>query len=194
VNDHSPSHNADDNKAAWNLMRLTAQTFAHTVEPILHVGMGHRYFGFKTVLVFFFTGMFASIWPTHDPTPMFWLFVAFLIGCVLNRIHGLRAWYRRESAPHSYYNGYPRLCYWLPWLSEWTAKRFVEPMLVGGASFAISFFNKPLSVYLCFSAVSLVIMLVMHDLSHRNQAADAYDAMIQQRQMRQRFERMRGNP
>ena len=189
----NPSQMKNDSASGFAVLRLLCRTFAKSVEPILHTGLGARYMGPGALLVIPLALIFGILWPDQDPRPLLGFLGGWFFAVFCNRVSGWRTRARGESPPHSYYNGTPRLSRWLPRISEWTMKRVIEPAIVAFAAVAVGGWNRPLSSYLWCCSASLVITLAMHDLNQQYRTQDAYDALIEQRIFRERFDRLTGN-
>ncbi|MDX1968840.1 MAG: hypothetical protein SFV23_16820 [Planctomycetaceae bacterium] len=181
----------DDGRFALNIAAFIIRTWAISLEVFLRTGTGLRYPGPPGVAVFVLIPMYGCGWPGHDLWPLFLMLPAYLAMCIRLRISNL--WQRMHNRPmvHSWYNGFPCLCRLMPFLSEGTAKRLVEPFLVFVTGAACAIWNAPFGCYLIGASVCLLISHSLGEEIQRQQALDMHDAMIQQRQVADRFRQLR---
>lgn len=177
----------DDWKSGFNLVVFFARSFAVSIEVFLRRGFGERYIGMQAAIAVPIIFFFSVFFPHDDPRPMFWFLGAYLLMCVRARIEGIRRRMRGEPRPHSYYNGWPWLSRAAPKFTETQVKLRTEPLLVLAVGYIASLMNRPLGVYIMVSAAALLLTAILTEQYERVRAMDMNDAVIEQRQLAERF-------
>jgi hypothetical protein len=177
------------NASQWVMLIL--QSCAATGEVYLHRGFGERYLSISGVVGVGVVLFFSLFWPGHNLQPLMIFLGIYVVLCVRARVECLcRRW--RGDAPHSYYNGLPRMMRLLPTWDEVTVKRFVEPLttfLIGACWLPQ---NQPLGFYLMITAFCMAATNTAFDGWNRVQALDMNDAVVRQQQIAERFRKLRG--
>jgi hypothetical protein len=167
------------------------QTLAVTLEVFLHNGatFGERYFGFKTIMGIPLIAMFPIFFPTHDPGPLSYFLLAYIVLAVVARLSQLIRRWRGENSIHTRYSGRPYLMLLFPKCNEVTVKR-IEPVIVFVLSYALYPACPPLCGYLMTASLGLVVSVFMSEAYARARALDIKDATIEQKDLAERFRKM----
>jgi hypothetical protein len=176
----------------FNLVRLVIDAWSFSVEAFLRSGFGRRYAALPSGLVVLLVPFYCLAWGRHDLRPMCWFLYAYLAMCVVNRvIGGMRS--VRGVRVHSYYNGWPRTAWLLPFLSEQTIKLYIEPGIVAAIAVLIGNANPPLCIYLLIAAGALMFNGFAIDQQIEFRAQEMYDALLNQECVADRFRRTYGD-
>jgi len=180
-----------DGRQASNLLQFVAESWAISVEPFLRSEFGWNYIGAKGATVVLLIPVFLMFWEGHDPRPLLWFLVAYLVMCAVARA---QAWRRRSRGDgnHSYYSGWPHAMKIFRGLSEVTVKQWIEPGLVGIVAALIGNNNPPLAVYLFGAAVCLFMSVFSKEESVRRRVMAMNDAVTEQELIAERFRELRG--
>ena len=81
----------------------------------------------------------------------------------------------------------------LPWMSELTVKRFVEPLIAATIGLSLLPWNAPLGTYLIIAATCLNLMMTQIDRYARMRVRDMNDALCEQEDLVGRFRNLRGD-
>lgn len=181
-----------DMRTGAGAVTLICQALAVSSEVHLRRGFGVRYMGLQAALAAVAIPCFCIFFPHDDPRPLQWFMLAYLGMCAWNRMGSVRRALRGDHV-HSRYNGTPLLGRVLPRTSELTVKRFVEPAVVFTLGLIVMEVNRPLGAYLLLSAFGLSATTGMIELYGKQRAQDMYDAFEDQRDLGERFRRMRGD-
>ncbi len=173
-----------------NFLFLMCQSVGVTCEIFLHRGFGRRWPGVCGMYGLVVLVLFPLFWPPAEAGPLLCLLGAYIAACVLARICALCS---GGNGAHSRYSGNPRIARLLPFLSESTIKRLIEPMLVFSIGVAMLGVNQPLGVYLILAAWGLFISTNVAEVWARSRAQDLQDAVMEQRDIAERFRRSNGN-
>jgi hypothetical protein len=178
---------------AMNFLLLICQSLAATCEAFLHKGHGRRWPGIQGVIGLMVILFFPLLWPTEDPHPLIWLMGAYLGACFLARAGIVSRQFNGKVVVHSQYSGTPRIMRLLPFLSENTIKRLIEPLLVFTTGFVLLPLNKPLGSYLILAAIGLSVSTNAAEAWMRSRVQDLHDSVTEQREIAERFRRSNGN-
>ena len=118
--------------------------------------------------------------------------LAFLFMCVKTRIAITLSRTNGEPPVHSRYCGYPRLMKFLPWASELTVKKYIEPLAAILAGYLTLPFSQPLGLYWMIGGICIASFTSSAEAWERKRATDMHDAVIEQQQIADRFRSMRG--
>lgn len=135
---------------------LIIRALAFPAEVILHREFGPRYIGAQGAMVPVLLISYALAWPPFLAVPIL----------VFAAIHGLlhaaaiaeaaTIQRERDQLP-DYYSGYPRYLWLFGFLSERTAKRFVEPLIVALIAWLIRIHHEPFGHLLFAMAAALFV-------------------------------------
>lgn len=185
-----PSGGLHDVRTATNVLNAFARTFSMTVEVFLRGGFGSRYLGMHAAGGIVLIPFWSVFWPREDCRPLLGFLFAYLAMCFLARLGmGWRA--LRGVRSHTRYNGRPRLLRLCPWMDEVRFKKQVEPVLVFTLGVLLLPLSQPLGSFLMVAAFALVVSVHMVDTYGRVRAMDMHDAFLEQRELAERFRRMR---
>jgi hypothetical protein len=180
-------------REAMNFVLLICQSFAATGEAFLHKGHGRRWPGIPGFIGLMVILFFPLLWPTEDPHPLIWAMEAYVLACLVARIGIVSREFRGVIVVHSQYSGTPRIMRLLPFLSESTIKRLIEPVLVFTVGVFLLAVNKPLGSYLMVVAWGLFISTNVAEAWARSRVQDLHDSAAEQREIAERFRRSNGN-
>lgn len=183
----------DDMKTSMNIVVFIARIFSVSVEVFLRRNFGARYVGTQAALAVPLMFFFSIFFPHDDPRPLLWFLGAYLLMCFRARIEGLRRRRRGEDREHSYYNGWPRLADAAAKPDERKIKRIVEPALLLAVGYLVWECTRPLGTFLMLAAGSLFLVSLLTEQYERVRAMDMNDAVIEQRQLAERFREMNGD-
>ena len=161
---------------------------------LLHRYPGVRYPGLPGALVLIFVPIFSLFWPHDDLRPLMWMLGAYLVIVIGNRIEAVSRAKRGLNNAHSYYDGYPALCFMFPKLSERVAKGIVEPLLVMFAGVLCTEWNAPLGWYLIWGGLSLRTVNHFARQSLNHQVLDLHDAMVGQKFVAEQYRNPNNRP
>jgi hypothetical protein len=180
-----------DGRQAVNWLQFAVESWAISVEVFLRREFGWNYIGAKGALVLLLIPVFLMFWQGHDPRPLLWFLVAYLVMCAVARA---QAWRRRSRGDgnHSYYSGWPRLMKTFRGCSEVTVKQWIEPLFVGIVAALIGNHNVPLAAYLLGAAVCLLMSVFSKEESMRRRVMAMNDAVNEQEIIAERFRDLRG--
>jgi hypothetical protein len=178
---------------ALNGLLFVSRALAVTVEVFLHRSstFGARYLGLQAAIGMILVFFFPVFWPQHDATPLLYFLAAFVAMCAAARIATVRRRFRGEHEPHSYYSGAPRLLRQSSRMSECSFKGVVEPAIVWLVGLMVMDWSEPLGSYLVCAGVALMISVGAAVLHERVRALDMNDALIEQKQVSDRWRGMR---
>ncbi len=179
-------------KATANWVFFVVRSLAVIAEvSFLRKGFGERYLGMQTFFALPVLLVYMAFWPGHDPRPLLWYLVLYLVMCGVARIDIAR---RRRAGlcVHSRHNGFPRIARLCPGMSEVAIKRSAEPLLVAGMGMLVAMVNLPLGFFLLLTAVALFLTTGMNEAYERVRALDMHDMVIEQQQIAERFRTLRG--
>ena len=178
-------------KQAIGVIGFFARTLSTSVEVFLRSGFGERYFGMQAAAVIPLALAFTMFWKDEDPIGLFVFLGAYVFMCAGRRIEGaIRR--KRGDIAHTYYNGRPGILSWRIFrrLSERTAKRLVEPMLVCVTGALLNAVSRPLGFYLIVAGVGMIVSTGFSEAYLHVRMMDVRDAYIEQKQVAEKF---RGN-
>jgi hypothetical protein len=187
TNDKGP----DDGRAGRAVGLFLVYVWAVAVEVFLHRRFGERYLGGQAAAVLLLIPLYCLGWQGYNLQPMFQLWVAYLLMCLLHRVDGLVARWRGERG-HSYYTGWPHAIWLLRWMNEVTIKRLIEPLLLLGGGYLLRQENAPLGTFLMIGGACLFLSVTLAEQQERARTLDLNDAVIDQQQVAERFRAMRG--
>lgn len=121
----------NDARTGLNLVFMVARVWGLSVEVFLHRDMGIRYPGLTGLGVLLLVPLYGCFWGSHDLRPLCLFLIYFVLFCGMHRYVAEQDRRRGKASGHSYYNGFWVLCRFFARLPEVTAKRFVEPVLLG---------------------------------------------------------------
>lgn len=180
-----------DVRTTANLFAFGCQVLAVSTEVFLRTGFGPRYLGLQAGAAALAIPCFSILFPYEDTRPLLWFFMSYIGMCFLCRAGAVNRARRGETC-HSRYNGRPLIARVLPWISEATIKRMVEPALVFGIGLGLAEVNLPLGSYLMLSAFGLAATMALLEAHERQRVMDLYDGFIDQTVIAERFRQMRG--
>jgi hypothetical protein len=190
MQDHQPHLNIGLPQAD-KAVRFLVDAWAVSVEVFIRSQFGSRYIGAKGALVFLIVPIFIMFWQDHDPRPLLWFLMAYLVMLIFARVASLHRRMQGETE-HSRYSGWPRLMAVFPWLSEMTVKKYVEPFFVCAIGLLVGNHNPPLAIYLAASAFCLLTSTHAGEAWLRRRVMEMNDAVSEQEQVAERFREMRG--
>lgn len=167
--------NLYDFESGMNIALIIVHCWVSTIAAYTRRSFGTRHFG---VLPLFF--LFLPVWfafGQESPIELGVMFV-FAIGSVLLMMINTKQDRLDGRQVHSRYSGWPRVCDWLS-INEYTAKAFVEPMLVvisGGLLLWLGV--QSLGCYLILGGAMMSGSYRMARQQIRRQARDVRDAEI----------------
>jgi hypothetical protein len=176
------------NGAAW--IAFISQTLAASVEVFLHTRFGRRYLGIQALAALVAIPIYSLFWQGQNLDAVWLFFWLYLLGCLLAKADVARR-ESRGDVEHSYYSGRPLLMPLFRHIGEADTKRVWEPALVvlGGAILRVQ--EPPLGTYLMLAGIGLGISEGMKHAIRRNRVTDMNDAMVEQRNLMERFRGMR---
>jgi hypothetical protein len=184
---------ANDPSAQLNWLMVIPEAWCISINVFLHRHFGARYFGLQAAAVLLLIPCYCGLWPHADLRPMLIFLLAYVVMCVVARVcMGIRR-LRGETPQHSRYCGYPVLMKFLPFLSEVTVKRFIEPLLVFLGGVFMLPLNQPLALYWMIGAACMGGMVSSAVGFGQRQAMDMHDSVIDQQELAERFRGMRGD-
>jgi hypothetical protein len=182
----SPSETGD----AMHWLLLICGSLAATCEVFLHKGFGRRYGGICTAIGALLILFYSALWPGDEPRPMLWFLAGYVLACFFARIGAVgHLW----NGSHSRYSGRPRIMRLLPFFSENTIKRMIEPIVVFSIGVSLLPVTQPLGSYLILAAWGLFISTNAAEAQTRSRVQDLHDSVAEQRDIAERFRRSEGN-
>ena len=172
-----------------------ARSLAATVEVFLHdVGtFGERYLGPQAAAGLVLIFVFPAFSKGDDPTPMLVLLCTYVFMCVGVRAGIVKRRRLGGPQPHSFYSGRPHLMRLFGRrVGEAKIKAVAEPILVWLAGVFLMPVSESLGSYLLLAGFGLVISINVTLHSERQRALDMHDAFMEQRELAERFRKMRG--
>jgi hypothetical protein len=177
-------------KLALSLIRFAFDSLALSLEVFLHRRFGVRYIGLQAAGALLILFVYPAMWEGHDVRPLGGFLLAFLLMNAVARIGMMiRCW--RGDGEHSYYTGRPWLMSILRGSSELTVKRGYEPLLVFLVGALTLPWSQPLGSYLMIAAFGLLASVHLQHSEEVTKAMDMFDAYTEQRNVAERFRRMR---
>ena len=178
---------------AGNWLRFLIESWAISVEVFIRKGFGVRYVGSKGAMVLLIVPMVIIFFSQeHDPRPLCWFLLAYLVMCVFRRVGALRRQTLGDTT-HSFYSGRPRLMGLFRFLSEVTVKQFVEPLFVALTGAFIGNYNAPLGMYLLIAAACVGVSVFNSEMSVRRRVMEMTDAVNEQQVVAERFREIQGD-
>ncbi|MBI1380787.1 MAG: hypothetical protein GC161_06840 [Planctomycetaceae bacterium] len=173
---------------------FACRALATTVEVFLHEGgtFGERYIGAQAVAGVVLLIVFPAFCPGGDDETLLAFLCLYVLGCVGVRGRAVKRRSRGGSQPHSYYSGSPWVMRLSRRLSERTAKAVVEPALVWLLGALMAEVDRTLGGFLLLAGFGLLISVHASLALERTRILDMHDALIQQRDVAERFRRLRG--
>jgi hypothetical protein len=179
---------ADDLRRMQQFFLMLLRSVAITVIVFVRGQFGKRYIGLQALVGGFLIFLVACGQRSFHRGPLLIFLAIYLVMLVRVRIGVLwRSW--RGIQESTLYNGWPLLMRWLPSTNEVRVKQFVEPLCVLGIGFAIGPFDTLLSRWLIVAAIASAIDTAVIASVRRGQIDDLTDAMINQRQLGEEFQR-----
>jgi hypothetical protein len=160
-----------------NALIAAAQIMGKMAEVFLRVPgtFGDRFLGLQAV----FSWIILLIWgplifPTEDPRPMLWLWIAATVMLIIHRITGAF----RKNEEHSLYSGRPILSWFFA--DEIRLKGTWEPMVVVVAGIGALSFSIALGSYLVAAGIAIGIGAEWQRAADRAKVRAMRDARIEQ--------------
>lgn len=183
MNDSMEKPTPYSNVSKAQLVQIALTSPSVVIDVLAHRSMGPRYFdariGGAVVMMLAFAGLLAQ----HDPRPLLWFTLIFLIMNVVRRLETFWA-NRRDRGVHSKYGGRPLLCRYLPRLSERAVKHYVEPVLFAGLGLlSACSWNAPLGLFLIYAAFMAWAQVETVRLQLKQRRMDLSDTMLDQQML-----------
>ena len=172
-----------DKKRAFNFLLAIALAHQRTTTLPLRTRYGTEGLGMPAVWAF----VLICLWGGFSRDPFFCYYLVFwFCSLACRRIESL--WLRYKGARlHSYYDGYPRVALWVPFLrSEFIAKLVVEPVIVFGAGYGVGLLSENngtppgLANFLMYGALTLPFVEGVKEMLWRRRLQSLRDARIEQ--------------
>ena len=181
-----------DARLGINLLMLVVETYAFSVEVLLHHRFGCRAFGVPALGVLLLIPSHAAACENSDVRWLIAYWWVFLLLCLLHRI-GMGIRYCRGTLhdEHSRYQGWPWVMHLVPSFSELKVKRVVEPLLVGAIAFSLVGFNPAVASFLGVAAICLFVKHGASAARDQEQELDLNDQVLEMQAQGERYRRIR---
>mgnify|MGYP003628288186 CR=1 FL=1 len=188
-------HDSSTTADIWqksNFGLFVVQTWATSIEVFIRGGFGARYLGLQAAAVLVLAPLWCMFKQVQNVDELgLWLFY-YLMACFCHR-QGIRAREKRGEVWHSYYNGFPVLMKFLPWMkcSEVTFKRTMEPLLIIGLGCLLIPNDEPLGLYIVIGGICMAFLANAWSVQNQTRLYDLNDAVIDQQGLAEDFRNRR---
>lgn len=194
MNQQHAQEGSENRAAILGWLHFLCRSLAAMAEVFLHKpgSFGQRYLGLPAAAAllvgFFYTAFFRG----QDIRPVLLFLGLYLVMCAIVRIAVAMRVRRGGSQGHSLYSGTPLAMRFAGGLSEETVKRIIEPMLVFVVGTLFMAASQPLGTLLMLASFGLFASTNLAAGFHRTRALDAHDALLDQQQVGEHLNEMRG--
>lgn len=182
----SPGGFLENGRACVSWIAYISQVLEISVAVFLRRGFGRRYLGTQAALVVPLILLYSAFWEGHDVTPLFMFLGLYVCGWLANSKEKAG----KDEMVHSRYTGTPellRIRVFRGRLSEQTAKRVVEPLIVCLVGVCTLSHSEPLGTYLILAGIGTMISVGLTIAHEEKMLMETRDAYLAQQNIAERF-------
>lgn len=177
-----------------NLPLFVIRTWATSIYVFIRGGFGSRFLGLQAAAVLLLAPLYASVKRVTDLDTMCFYLCMYLAMCFLHKQISRRR--QRLNIPsHSFYDGFPCLRRFFPWVkcSEVTFKRFVEPVVVIALGIAMVPSDEPFGMYIVTGGLCMAFLASAYSVQEQARLDDLNDSILDQQALAERLRESRGD-